>query len=157
MSIFVVFLEVLLWFALYPAIWWFVLNYLLEEYPVLNYLKLLSIPLVIAISILLFMVLRDSTRFLIVFLIEGPNESKWLAEQGPKISRLLFWTWLLLPITARLIALTDSRDYKVLKRHMIKIRKKISQNFQSERASSTSKKRKKSKSSNRSNTRKKRD
>lgn len=142
MSIFVVFLEVLLWFALYPAIWWFVLNYLLEEYPALNYLKLLSIPLVIALIVLFFVLLRDSTRFIIMFLIEGPNEAEWLTEQGPKIGRLLFWAWLLLPITVRLISLTDSRDYKVLKRHVQKIRKKIIQIRQPENSNTKTKKRK---------------
>ncbi|WP_314060468.1 hypothetical protein [uncultured Vagococcus sp.] len=156
MSIFVVFLEVLLWFALYPAIWWFVLNYVLEEYPGLNFLKLLSVPLLIALFILLFMILRDSTRFIIVFLIEGPNEAEWLAEQGPKIGQLLFWSWLLLPLTVRLISLTNSRDYKVLKRHVQKVSKKVSVKFQPEPSQSQSKKRK-SKRSHRSSTSKKRD
>lgn len=141
----VIILEVLLWFALYPAIWWFVLKYLFEEYPVLNYLKLLIIPLGITIAILLFALLRDSTRFVVVFLIEGPNESKWLAEQGPKISRLLFWTWLLMPITVRLVSLTNGRDYKVLKRHVKQIRKKVTQVTEPEKPVRKTKKHKKSK------------
>lgn len=150
MNLLLIILEFLLLFVLYPVVWWIGLKYLLESYPLFNYLKLLSLPLSIGLVCLFFIILRDSVRFIVVFLVEGPNAIAWLAKQLSGISRSLFFSWLLLPITVSLVSRTNNQDYYYLKKKVKRsVKKWLNQHDSSSKRRKKSKKHKKKETRNR--------
>lgn len=97
----------LVWFAFFPFCCYHFFTKLGKTFFVAKYLRLFMFPLTIICLILFFICLRDGSRYIVVFMIEGPVRSEWLAEQGKQIGKQMIALWLNLVILVSLLSLKN--------------------------------------------------